>query len=61
MKSLQGSGASGGVAFGTLKFHRHNRHMVSRCRVEDTAAELVRFERPRPQPLSSWAYCMKRR
>ena len=45
MKSLQGSGASGGVAFGTLKFHRHNRHMVSRCRVEDTAAELVRFEK----------------
>ena len=45
MKSLQGGGASGGVAFGTLRFYRHDRHMVSRCRVEDTAGELARFEK----------------
>ena len=44
MKSLQGSGASGGVAIGTLKFYRHDRQLVSRRRVEDVQAELERFQ-----------------
>lgn len=44
MKSLQGSGASGGVAFGKLHFYRHDRQMVSRRRIEDVEGELKRFE-----------------
>lgn len=47
MLTLHGKGVFGGVAIGKISFYKHERRQVRRDRVEDAAAEVLRFEASR--------------
>lgn len=52
MKILQGQGASGGIAMGTLFFMSRERREVSRQHIDDVQAELVRVEAARAEAIA---------
>ena len=43
MLTIQGQGVSSGIAIGPLHFFRRTSRAITRCQVEDTAAEWQRF------------------
>lgn len=52
MTELHGKGVSGGIAIGTVKFHKRDDICVKRRRVENTDAEIERFNIAKERTLS---------
>lgn len=55
MTELHGKGVSGGIAIGKISFYKKDEISVKRTHIEDTAAELERFDRAKEFTLSQLA------
>lgn len=55
MTELHGKGVSGGIAIGKISFYKKDEISVKRTHIEDTAAELERFDRVKEFTLSQLA------
>ena len=49
MITLSGKSVFGGIAIGKISFYKRNEITIKRSRVEDTEAEVKRFERAKEQ------------
>ena len=47
MQTYKGKSVFGGIAIGRIRVYQKNRQQVRRTRIEDTEAELARYERAR--------------